>query len=93
MSRVCEPVRVGATGGGGCRCGLRIHNPSPTRTRDMGSQVLPVSVIESHAVVYNHIKRIYRKFKAHDGTFGGDRHNQRAGIHGAPAEFSFLFVY
>ena len=56
MSWVYEPVRVGATGGSGCGCGLGICNPSPTRTRDTGSRVLPVSVIESHAVVYNHIK-------------------------------------
>jgi hypothetical protein len=39
MSRVCEPVRVGVTGGGGC--GLGICNPSLTRTRDTGSRVLP----------------------------------------------------
>jgi hypothetical protein len=41
MSRVCEPVRVGVTGGGGCGCGLGICNPSLTRTRDTGSRVLP----------------------------------------------------
>ena len=57
MSQVYEPVRVGATGGSGCGCRLGICNPSPTHSRDTGSQVLPVSVIESHAVVYNHIKR------------------------------------
>ncbi|KIK00419.1 hypothetical protein K443DRAFT_100416 [Laccaria amethystina LaAM-08-1] len=39
MSRVCEPVWVGVTGGGGC--GLGICNPSLTRTRDTGSRVLP----------------------------------------------------
>jgi hypothetical protein len=50
MSRVCEPVRVGVTGGGGCGCGLGICNPSLTRTRDMGSRISPVSVIESHTV-------------------------------------------
>ena len=74
-------------------CGLGICNPSPTCTHDTGSRVLPVSVIESHGVVYNHIKCVCRKFKARDGTCGGDRHNQRAGIHGVPAKFSFLFVY
>ena len=35
--------RVGIMGGG--RCGLGICNPSLTRTRDMGSQVLPVSLM------------------------------------------------
>jgi hypothetical protein len=48
MSRVCEPVRVGVTGGGGC--GLGICNPSLTRTRDTGSRVLPVSHLVSHMV-------------------------------------------
>ena len=86
MSRVYEPVRVGATGGGGCGCGLGICNPSPTCTRDTGSRVLPVSVIESHTVVYNHIKR-----ENNDGTCGID--TTRVGIHGAPAKFSFRFVY
>jgi len=71
MSQVHEPIRVGATGGGGCGCGLGIHNPSPTHTRDMGSRVLPVSVIESHTVVYNHIKCVCRKFKAPMEHFGG----------------------
>ena len=56
MSRVYEPMRVGATGGSGCGCGLGICNPSPTHSRDTGLWVLLVSVIESHAVVYNHIK-------------------------------------
>jgi hypothetical protein len=50
MSRVHKPVRVGITGGGGCGCGLGICNPSLTHTRDMGSQVLPVSHLLSHAV-------------------------------------------
>jgi len=67
-------------------CGLGICNPSPTCTHDTGSRVLPVSVIESHAVVYNHIKR-----ENNDGTCGID--TTRAGIHGAPAKFSFRFVY
>ena len=86
MSRVYEPMWVGATGGGGCGCRLGICNPSPTRTCDTGSRVLPVSVIELHAVVYNHIKH-----ENDNGTCGID--TTRAGIHGAPAKFSFRFVY
>jgi hypothetical protein len=50
MSQVCEPVRVGVTGGGGCGCGLGICNPSLTRTCDTGSRVLPVSHLVSHVV-------------------------------------------
>jgi len=50
MSWVYEPVQVGIMGGSGCRCGLGICNPSLTSTCDMGSWVLPVSVVESHAV-------------------------------------------
>ena len=36
MSRVCEPMRVDATGACGCGCRLRVCNPGPTRTRDKG---------------------------------------------------------
>src|SRR5271156_6761912 len=36
MSWVCEPLWVGATGACGHGCGLRLCNPGPTRTRDMG---------------------------------------------------------
>jgi len=35
----------------------------------------------------------FQKFKTHDGTCGGHRHNQRAGIHGVPTKFSLLFIY
>jgi len=93
MSWVYEPMRVGSTGGSGCGCGLGICNPSPTRTCDTGSQVLLVSVIESHAVVYNHIKRENENSTHTMEHVGGDSHNQRAGIHGVPTKFSFLFVY
>ena len=50
MSQVYEPVWAGITGGGGCGYGLHICNPSLTRTHDMGSQVLLVSVIGSLVV-------------------------------------------
>ena len=43
-------MQVGVTGGGRCGCRLGICNPSLTQTRDTGSRVLPVSVIESHTV-------------------------------------------
>jgi hypothetical protein len=36
MSRVYEPVWVGATGDCGCRYGVRVCNPRSTRTHDMG---------------------------------------------------------
>ena len=36
MSRVCEPVRVGAAGACGCGYGLGVCNPGPTHTHDMG---------------------------------------------------------
>jgi len=58
MSRVYEPVWVGATGDCRCRYGMQVCNPHSTCTHDMGLtglntgwwafQHLPVSVIESH---------------------------------------------
>ena len=62
MSRVYEPVRVGATGACGCGYGLELCNPCPTRTRDMGltaARDLPVSVIKSHAVDFMSTKRAH----------------------------------
>jgi len=40
-----NPCGLASRGGGRCGCRLDICNPSLTHTRDMGSRVLPVSLV------------------------------------------------
>jgi len=59
---------------------------------------LPVSVIESHAVVFNTNAMAHHNMQARQveweqhGARGGRKHNERAGIQGAPPNFSFCIL-
>jgi len=82
------------------RCRLAFSYPIKTCTHDTGVMgvtcqlwmcCLTTTFTHHHQSFVKHSKSKNNKSKTHNGTWGGgDRHNQRAGIH---MKFSFLFVY